>query len=112
MNFVESKTGVKTYSISVSSSLHLQVFTDYTFYLQFIMTVPTMDEEGLYNLYFHACPNYKEPLFLLNFDVSCAAWCFLYCTITNFLLYRSILKKETEVTICRLVKCHCQRYTS
>lgn len=89
MTFVESATGVKTYSISVSSSLHLNAFTDYAFHLQFIMTVPTMDEEGLYNLYFHACPNYKEPLFSLNFDVSCVRSCFYIVgtVFENFLLH-------------------------
>lgn len=30
----------------------------------------TEQEEGLYNLYFHSCPNYNRDLFPLNFIVS------------------------------------------
>lgn len=30
----------------------------------------TEQEEGLYNLYFHSCPNYNRDLFPLNFVVS------------------------------------------
>lgn len=34
------------------------------------MYVPESTEEGLYNLYFHACQNYQRDLFKLNFQVS------------------------------------------
>lgn len=39
------------------------------------MFVPEQEkqEEGLYNLYFHACPNYQRDLFPLNFQVSIRA---------------------------------------
>lgn len=36
------------------------------------MWIPTKDEEGLYNLYFHACPNYRRTassLVALDFNV-------------------------------------------
>lgn len=33
------------------------------------MWIPTNQEEGLYNLYFHACPNYGLNQFMLNFNV-------------------------------------------
>lgn len=34
------------------------------------MYILTEQEEGLYNLYFHSCPNYQRNLFPLNFNVS------------------------------------------
>jgi G protein-coupled receptor 107 len=33
------------------------------------MYIATKQEEGLYNLYFHSCPNYKTAQFMLSFDV-------------------------------------------
>jgi G protein-coupled receptor 107 len=40
----------------------------YTF--SFAMYIATKQEEGLYNLYFHSCPNYKDGAqFVLSFDV-------------------------------------------
>lgn len=43
-----------------------------TYEFKFVMFVNTDDDEGLYNLYFHACPNYdSDPskTYFLNFDV-------------------------------------------
>lgn len=34
------------------------------------MYILNEQEEGLYNLYFHSCPNYQRNLFALNFEVS------------------------------------------
>lgn len=37
------------------------------------MNVVTVEEEGLYNLYFHICPNYEDDSkkVALDFTVSC-----------------------------------------
>jgi hypothetical protein len=41
------------------------------FFVQFVVSVETEIDEGLYNLYFHNCPNYKDgPSVALNFMVS------------------------------------------
>lgn len=43
-----------------------------TYNFEFVMYVNTDDDEGLYNLYFHACPNYdSDPTktYFLNFNV-------------------------------------------
>lgn len=38
---------------------------------QFVLYVATKADEGLYNLYFHSCPNYiYPPKYSLNFNVS------------------------------------------
>lgn len=49
---------------------------------QFIMYI-TEQEEGLYNLYFHSCPNYNRELFALNFVVSAFIFKFLPHTDTD-----------------------------
>lgn len=56
----------------VCAAVHLIRLTRKSFALQFFMFVPEQEkqEEGLYNLYFHACPNYQRDLFPLNFQVS------------------------------------------
>ncbi|XP_058064342.1 protein GPR107 [Anopheles bellator] len=47
---------------------HVDVFKYYSF--NFAIYVATKQEEGLYNLYFHSCPNYApSTLYELNFDV-------------------------------------------
>uniref|UniRef100_U5ESJ2 Putative g protein-coupled seven transmembrane receptor n=1 Tax=Corethrella appendiculata TaxID=1370023 RepID=U5ESJ2_9DIPT len=43
------------------------VFTFYDFH--FSMYIATKQEEGLYNLYFHSCPNYLTEKLMLSFDV-------------------------------------------
>ncbi|XP_031625257.1 protein GPR107 [Contarinia nasturtii] len=43
-------------------------FSYYNF--SFVMYVLTENEEGLYNLYFHACPNYQRNMFALNFNIN------------------------------------------
>lgn len=41
-----------------------------TYEFNFVMQVNTDDDEGLYNLYFHACPNYdSDSTYELNFNV-------------------------------------------
>lgn len=42
----------------------------YSFYgFNFTIFVDKKSQEGLYNLYFHSCPNYKTAEYLLSFDV-------------------------------------------
>lgn len=72
---VAKMEGYNLYNFSVS---HLNItklaFHSYsiTFFhnFQFVMYILNEQEEGLYNLYFHACPNYQHNLFPLNFEVS------------------------------------------
>lgn len=73
------------------------------------MVFSTQAEEGLYNLCFHACPNYKErDSFNLEFDVKI---CFSIFPLfqpflnRNKLKIRWTLKRITKETICLLVKC-------
>lgn len=79
---------------------------------QFVMYVVTEREEGLYNLYFHACPNYQWNMFPLNFKVSIV----YECTESGFTqseLYiivfhnRLTLRRKIKTIICQPVKCHC-----
>lgn len=49
--------------------------------LQFAMYVASDAEEGLYNLYFHSCPNY-EPNKQVSLDFKV---CINYCLITKLI---------------------------
>lgn len=67
--------GYSLYNFSVSSIFSISSWTriqmfEVLFVFQFVMYVLTEQEEGLYNLYFHSCPNYQRNMFPLNFQVS------------------------------------------
>lgn len=78
---------------------------------------------GLYNLYFHSCPNYQRNIFALNFVVSqknvhiIDSQTIHRIRINEFVLtcfeyFRLILKRRTKVTSYQLVKCPCPNFIS
>lgn len=90
------------------------LLTDLLFTIhQFVMYILTEQEEGLYNLYFHACPNYQRNLFPLNFEV--IHYYYWAINTTNhlglLLFYRSTSKRRTKIISSRRVKCLCRNYT-
>ena len=46
----------------------------------FVMCIATQEEEGLYNLYFHSCPNYKDEEVFVDFTVRREKYLFKTCT--------------------------------
>lgn len=69
-------------------------------FLQFVIYIATEEEEGLYNLYFHSCPNYgypKSPVYL-DFTVS----------LRTILLSLWVNHKHSELHIVALLFPHTQ----
>lgn len=53
------------------SSLNISMTVDANQYYNtnFVISIVSQEEEGLYNLYFHSCPNYKDEGVFVDFTV-------------------------------------------
>uniref|UniRef100_A0A1L8DJW4 Putative g protein-coupled seven transmembrane receptor n=1 Tax=Nyssomyia neivai TaxID=330878 RepID=A0A1L8DJW4_9DIPT len=61
--------GLKCNQQTLPLNMTVQDGTKY-YSMNFVLYVATMEDEGLYNLYFHSCPNYAyPPPYSLNFNV-------------------------------------------
>lgn len=79
MNIAElgksAENGEKILETNVCSRLQLPMTVDVKngekyYNTSFFMKVYTKQEEGLYNFYFHSCPNYKNDDVFVDFTVS------------------------------------------
>uniref|UniRef100_A0A1L8DK02 Putative g protein-coupled seven transmembrane receptor n=1 Tax=Nyssomyia neivai TaxID=330878 RepID=A0A1L8DK02_9DIPT len=65
----DTSRGLKCNQQTLPLNMTVQDGTKY-YSMNFVLYVATMEDEGLYNLYFHSCPNYAyPPPYSLNFNV-------------------------------------------
>lgn len=100
------------FDICNNKRLYCHFAYEFESFLQFVMWIPTKEEEGFYNLYFHACPNYRTDQFMLNFNVSTRnSFPLIFQNIFYFNRFRWTLRKATAKTFCQPEKCRCPPFT-